>query len=67
MKTNIMKKIKYLSAFAFVVAASLTGCGDPLLDDLDPNIEVGSGDVSMAESYEQAAVSHRSTKIARCG
>ena len=50
-----MKKIKYLSAFAFVVAASLTGCGDPLLDDLDTNIEVSTGDLSIAENYEQAA------------
>ena len=50
-----MKKTAYLSAFAFAVATSLVGCGDPLLDDLDTNIEVSSGDLSIAENYEQAA------------
>ena len=55
MRHNIMKKTAYLSAFAFAVATSLVGCGDPLLDDLDTNIEVSSGDLSIAENYEQAA------------
>lgn len=36
-------------------AVTLVGCGDPLLDDLNSNIEVGSGDLSIAETYEQAA------------
>ena len=55
MKSNIMKKTIYLSAFAFAVTTSLVGCGDPLLDDLDTNIEVSTGDLSIAENYEQAA------------
>ena len=50
-----MKKTVYLSAFVFAAAISLIGCGDPLLDDLNSNIEVGSGDLSIAENYEQAA------------
>lgn len=50
-----MKTTVYLSAFAFAAAFSFVGCGDPLLDDLDSNIEVGSGDLSIAEDYEQAA------------
>ena len=55
MKSNIMKKTVYLSAFVFAAAISLIGCGDPLLDDLDTNIEVSTGDLSIAENYEQAA------------
>ena len=50
-----MKTTVYLSAFVFAAAISLIGCGDPLLDDLNSNIEVGSGDLSIAENYEQAA------------
>ena len=34
-----MKKTVYLSAFVFAAAISLIGCGDPLLDDLNSNIE----------------------------
>ena len=52
-----MKKTVYLSAFVFAAAISLIGCGDPLLDDLNSNIEVGSGDLSIAENYEQAVCS----------
>ena len=55
MKGNIMKKTIYSSVFALAAAVTLVGCGDPLLDDLNSNIEVGSGDLSMAETYEQAA------------
>ena len=50
MKSNIMKKTIYLSAFAFAVTTSLVGCGDPLLDDLDTNIEVSTSDLSIAEN-----------------
>ena len=55
MKGNIMKKTIYSSVFALAAAVTLVGCGDPLLDDLNSNIEVGSGELSMAETYEQAA------------
>ena len=50
-----MKKTIYSSVFALAAAVTLVGCGDPLLDDLNSNIEVGSGDLSIAETYEQAA------------
>lgn len=52
---NIMKKTIYSSVFALAAALTMVGCGDPLLDDLNSNIEVGSGDLSVAETYEQAA------------
>lgn len=55
MKGNIMKKTVYSTVFALAAALIMTGCGDPLLDDLNSNIEVGSGDLSTAETYEQAA------------
>ena len=63
-----MKKTVYLSAFVFAAAISLIGCGDPLLDDLNSNIEVGSGDLSIAENYEQAGryVPDGTAKNARC-
>ena len=64
-----MKKTVYLSAFVFAAAISLIGCGDPLLDDLNSNIEVGSGDLSIAENYEQAAgmfLTARCRSIERC-
>ncbi len=50
-----MKKTVYSTVFALAAALIMTGCGDPLLDDLNSNIEVGSGDLSTAETYEQAA------------
>lgn len=55
MKGNIMKKTVYSTVFALAAALIMAGCGDPLLDDLNSNIEVGSGDLSTAETYEQAA------------
>lgn len=36
-------------------AVTMVGCGDPLLDDLNSNIEVGSGDLAVAATYDQAA------------
>ncbi len=50
-----MKRTIYSSVFALAAAVTMVGCGDPLLDDLNSNIEVGSGDISVAETYEQAA------------
>lgn len=50
-----MKKTIYSSVFVLAAAISMVGCGDPLLDDLNSNIEVGSGDLSIAANYEQAA------------
>ena len=50
-----MKRTIYSSVFALAAAVTLVGCGVPLLDDLNSNIEVGSGDLSIAETYEQAA------------
>lgn len=49
-----MKRTIYSSVFALAAAVTMVGCGDPLLDDLNSNIEVGSGDIAMAETYEQA-------------
>ena len=50
-----MKRTIYSSVFALAAAVTLVGCGDPLLDDLNSNIEVGSGDLSIAATYDQAA------------
>lgn len=50
-----MKRTIYSSVFALAAAVTLVGCGDPLLDDLNSNIEVGSGDLAVAATYDQAA------------
>lgn len=55
MKGNIMKKTVYSTVFALATTISLVGCGEPLLDELDPNISVNTGDIAIAENYEQAA------------
>lgn len=49
-----MKRTIYSSVFALAAAVTMVGCGDPLLDDLNSNIEVGSSDISVAETYDQA-------------
>ena len=48
-----MKK-KYFSVMILAATMSLVGCGDPLLDDLSLNTQVSSGDLSIAENYDQA-------------
>lgn len=48
-----MKK-KIFPAIALTAALIFAGCGDSLLDDLSMNTEVSSGDVSVAENYDQA-------------
>ena len=50
-----MKRTIYSSVFALAAAVTMVGCGDPLLDDLNSNIEVGSGDLAVAATYDQAA------------
>ena len=50
-----MKRTIYSSVFALAATIMMVGCGDPLLDDLNSNIEVGSGDLAVAATYDQAA------------
>lgn len=48
-----MKK-KIFPAIMLTTALVFAGCGDSLLDDLSTNTEVSSGEVSVAENYDQA-------------
>lgn len=45
-------KNRFCSFIIFIAAVLLAGCGDPLLSDLNPNVDVTGG--SEAENYEQA-------------